>query len=102
MNDFKLYGRNDRKIELQVHTVRISSVDIRMQYRMEKCAIIKLQHGKVKHTEGIVLLIAQVIREVKEDGYNYLILLETNQIDPIAEFFYGQTPTDTFFRLRSG
>ena len=24
------------------------------------------------------------------------------EIDPIAEFFYGQTPTDTFFRLRFG
>jgi len=47
---------------------------------MEKCARIKLQCGKVKHTEGIVLPNAQVICEVKEDGYKYLGVLETDQI----------------------
>ena len=40
-----------------------------IQYGIEKCATIKLQRGKVKHTEGIVLPTAQVTREVKEDGY---------------------------------
>jgi len=35
-------------------TVKIFSDDIRMQFRIEKCATIKLQRGKVKHTEGIV------------------------------------------------
>jgi len=69
MDDLKLYGRNDRETESLVHTVRIFSEDIAIQFRIEKCATIKLQRGKVKHTEGIVLPNAQVIREVKEDGY---------------------------------
>jgi len=43
-----------------------------------KCATIKLQRDKVKHTEGIVLPNAQVIREVKEDGQKYLSVLETD------------------------
>jgi len=60
--------------------VRIFSEDIGMQFGIEKCATIKLQHGKVKHTEGIVLPNAQVIREVKKDGYTYLGVLETDQI----------------------
>jgi len=68
MDDLRLYGRNDRKIKSLVHTVQIFSEDIGMQFGIEKCATIKLQHGKVKHTEGIVLRNAQVIREVKEDG----------------------------------
>jgi len=51
-----------------------------MQSGIEKCATIKLQRGKVKHTEGNVLLNAQVIHKVKEDGYKYLGVLETDQI----------------------
>jgi len=51
-----------------------------MQFGIETCATIKLQCGKVKHTKGIVLPNAQVIREVKEDGYKYLSVLETDQI----------------------
>jgi len=80
MDDLKLYGRNDREIESLVHTVWIFSEDIGMQFGIEKCATIKLQRGKIKHTEGIVLPNAQVIREVKEDGYKYLGVLETDQI----------------------
>jgi len=80
MDDLKLYRRNDREIESLVHTVQIFSEDIKMQFGIEKCATIKLQPGKVKHTEEIVLLNAQVIREIKEDGYKYIGVLETDQI----------------------
>jgi len=79
MDDFKLYRRNDREIKSLVHTVQIFSEDIGMQFGIKKCATIKLQRGTVKHTEGIVLPNAQVIREVKEDGYKYLGVLETDQ-----------------------
>jgi len=51
-----------------------------MQFGIENCATIKLQRGKIKHTEGIVLPNSQVIHEVKEDGYKYLGVLETDQI----------------------
>ena len=78
MDDLKLYGRNDREIESWVHIVWIFSEDIGMQFQIENCATIKLQHGKVKHTEGIVLPNAQVIREVKEDGYKYLTHTHTH------------------------
>jgi len=60
--------------------VQIFSEDIGMQFGIEKCATVKLQLGKIKHTKGIVLPNAQVIREVKEDGYKYLGVLETDQI----------------------
>jgi len=80
IHDLKLYGRNDREIESLVHTVGIFSEDNGMQYGIEKCATIKLQDGKIKHTEDIVLPNAHVIREVKEDGYKYLGVLETDPI----------------------
>jgi len=60
--------------------VQIFSEDIRMQFGNEKCATIKQQRGEVKHTEGILLPNAQVIHVVKEDGYKYLGVLQTDQI----------------------
>ena len=69
---------NDREIESLVHTVWIFSEDIGMQFGTENCATIKLQRGKVKHTEGIVLPNAQVICDVKEDGYKYLAHTHTH------------------------
>ena len=74
MDDLKLYRRNDRKIESLVHTVqncRSSVKTSECNLKFKKCATIKPQRVKVKYTEGIVLLNAQVIREVKEDGYKY-------------------------------
>ena len=59
MNDLKLYGKNDREIESLAHAVRVFSEDIRTQFRIEKCAPIKLQRGKVKDTEEIMLPNAQ-------------------------------------------
>jgi len=78
LDDLKLYGRNDQEIESLVHTVRIFSEDIGMQFGIAKCATIKLQCGTVKHSDGIVLPNAQVIREVNENGYKYLSVLETD------------------------
>jgi len=72
IDDLRLYGKNDREIESLVHTVQIFSEDIGMQFGIEKCATINLQRDKVKHTEGIVLLNAQLIHEVN--------MLETDQI----------------------
>jgi len=37
MNDLKLYGRNDCEIESLVHTGRIFSEDVRIQFGIEKC-----------------------------------------------------------------
>jgi len=80
MDDLKLYGSNDHEIESLVHTVRIFSEDTGMQVGIINCVTIELQRGKFKHTEGTVLLKAQVIHEVKEDGYKYLSELERDQI----------------------
>jgi len=45
MDDFKLYKRNDCKIESLVQTVQIFSEDIGMQFENQKCATMKLQRG---------------------------------------------------------
>jgi len=73
MDDLNLYEKNDCEIESVVCTTWVFSEGTRMQYGIEKCAIIKLQWGIVKNTEGIVLPNAQVIQGVEDGGYKYLM-----------------------------
>jgi len=82
MDDLKLYGRNDREIESLVHTAPCGSSVKTSECNSELKSVLQSSCNvvtcKVKHTEGIVLSNAQVIREVKEDGYKYRGMLETD------------------------
>ena len=53
MDDIKLFGRGTKEINTFVQTVRIVSGDIRMEFGIEKCALVNIQRGKVTRTEGI-------------------------------------------------
>ena len=37
MDDFKLFAKNERELEIQMQTVRIYSQDIGMEFGIEKC-----------------------------------------------------------------
>ena len=55
MDDIKLFGRGSKEMDTLVQTVRIVSGDIRMEFGIEKCALVNIQRGKVTRTEGIQL-----------------------------------------------
>ena len=55
MDDIKLFGRDTKEIDTLVQTVRIVSGDIRMEFGIEKCALVNIQRDKVTRTEGIQL-----------------------------------------------
>ena len=55
MDNIKLFGRGTKEIDTLVQTVRIVSGDIRMEFGMEKCALVNIQRGKVTRTKGIQL-----------------------------------------------
>ena len=42
MDDLKLYGKNEKQIDTLVNTVQVLSNDIRMEFGISKCAILKL------------------------------------------------------------
>jgi len=58
-----------------VHMVTVFSEDTGMQFRIENCAAVKLQRGKVRDTERIMLPNAGVIQDVKEGSYKNLGVL---------------------------
>ena len=43
MYDIKLFVKNERELETHLHTVRIYSHDIRMEFGIEKCAMLVMK-----------------------------------------------------------
>ena len=55
MDDIKLFAKNEKELETLIHTVRIYSQDIWMEFDIEKCALLVMKSGKRHKTDGIEL-----------------------------------------------
>ena len=81
MDDLKLLAKNEKGLDSLVHTVRIFSEDIGMEFGIEKCAMLVLKGGKRTRSEGIELPGDKIIKSLNEnDGYRYLGVLEADEI----------------------
>ena len=76
MDDLKLFGRNRKEIESLCTVVHKFSTDIGMEFGMDKCAVLEMRQGGKVKCEGIELPDGKVMKEVEEDGYKYLGVLE--------------------------
>lgn len=54
--------------------------DIGMEFGIKNCGVIILNRGKVKSTNEIELTSGEKIKEIKENGYKYLEILEYDRI----------------------
>ena len=80
MDDLKLYGRTERELNSLVNTVHIFSEDIGMKFGMDKCNVLLMQRGRMKHTEGIKLPDGELMKEIESSGYKYLGMLQDDMI----------------------
>ena len=55
MDDIKLFAKNEKELETLIHTVRIYSRDIGMEFGIEKCAMLVMKSGKRHLTDGMEL-----------------------------------------------
>ena len=55
MDDIKLFAKNEKELETLIQAVRIYCEDIRMEFGIEKCAMLVMKSGKQHMTEGIEL-----------------------------------------------
>ena len=55
MDDIKLFAKNETKLETLIHTVRIHSRDIGMEFGIEKCPMLVIKSGKRQLTGGMEL-----------------------------------------------
>ena len=87
MDDIKLFTKNEKELETLIHTIRIYSQDIGMEFSIEKCALLVMKSGKRHITDGIELPNQDKIRTLAEnETYKYLEILEANTIKQIEKF----------------
>ena len=81
MDDLKLYGKNDYKLEGLLRTVKTFSDDIGITFGLDTCAKTTFIRGKLKSTSSIVLDIVTKIKELdQEETYKYLGIEEGDGI----------------------
>jgi hypothetical protein len=56
------------------------SRDIGMEFGMEKCAVLTMKGGKRVKREGMELPSGEMMKEVDENGYKYLGVLQTEEV----------------------
>ena len=89
MDDLKLYGKSAAELESLLDTTKTFSTDICMEFGLEKCATIKIEKGKKIESEGITLPDGSHLKDLGEQGYRYLGILEADQI------FHSEMKTQT-------
>ena len=53
MHDIKLFAKNEKEQETNIHAVRIYSQDIGMEFGIVKCAMLVMKSGKRHMTDGM-------------------------------------------------
>ena len=81
MDDRKLFTKNEKELETLIHTVRIYSRDIGMEFGIEKCAMLVMKSGRRHLTDGMGLPNKDKIKTLAEnETYKYLGILEADTI----------------------
>ena len=68
------------KVMTKVQTVFTFSEDIGMEFGLKKCGVVILKKGKLVKFDGIHLPHQDIMKEVDENGYTYLGILELDEI----------------------
>ena len=81
MDDIKLFAKNEKELETLIHTVRIYSQDIGMEFGIDKYALLVMKSGKRHLTDGIELPNQDKIRTLAEKKtHKHLGILEADTI----------------------
>ena len=76
MDGIKQFAKNEKDMETLIHSVRIYSYDIGMEFGKEKCAMLVMKSGKRHLTDGIELPNQETIRTLGEkEACKYLGIL---------------------------
>ena len=80
MNDLKLCSQREKGLDSLAQTVRIFSEDIRMEFVIEKCAMLVMEKGKILKSVSKELPDGKVMKSLQEgESYKYLGILEADK-----------------------
>jgi len=81
VDDLKLIAESGEELQIQIQTVKNFSDDIRMEFRLEKCAKIAFKRGKLVHWQNLLNDINREIQELEKGKmYEYLGIEESEGI----------------------
>ena len=80
MDDLKLYAKSEEQTNTLVRTVYVFSTDIGMEFGIKKCGILTMKRGKIVKSEGIKLPDGEMMKQVGQEGYTYLGIIELDKI----------------------
>ena len=80
MDDLKLCAKSEEQTNTLVRTAYVFSTDIGMEFGIKKCGILTMKRGKIVKSEGIKLTDGEVIKQVGQEGYIYLGIIELDKI----------------------
>ena len=84
MDDIKLFAKNEKELETIIHTVRIYSWDIGMEFVIEKCAMLVRKSCKRQLNDGMELPNQEKIETLEEnETYKYLGIPEADTIKQV-------------------
>ena len=79
-DDLKLYAKSEEQTNMLVTTVHVFSTDIGREFGIKKCGILTMKRGKIVKSEGIKLPDTEVMKQVGQEGYTYLGIIELDKI----------------------
>ena len=80
MDDLKLYAKSEEQINTLVRNVYVFSTNIGMEFGIKKCGILTMKRGKIVKSEEIKLPDGEVMKQVGQEGYTYLGIIEIDKI----------------------
>ena len=80
MDDLKLYAKSAEQTNTLMRTVYVFSTDIGMEFGINKCGILTMKRGKIVKSDGIKLPDGEVMKQVGQEGYTYLGIIELDKI----------------------
>ena len=80
MDDLKLYAKSEEQTNMLVRTVYVFSTNIRMEFGIKKCGILTMKRGKIVKSERLKLPDDEVMKQVGQEGYTYLGIIESDEI----------------------
>ena len=84
MDDIKLFAKNEKEQETLIHTIRIYCQDIRMEFGIEKYALLVVKSAKRHLADGIEIPNQDKIRTLAEnETYKDLGILEADTIKQV-------------------
>ena len=79
MDDLKLYAKSAEKTNTLVRTVYLFSTNIGMEFGIKKCGILTMKRSKIVKSEGIKVPDGEVMKQVGQEGYTYLGMIELDK-----------------------